>query len=39
MEWDTSYVNFKYTKGREETTEQVWCVWFFSQCLTEPEDE
>lgn len=24
VEWDTSYVSFTYTKGREETAEQVW---------------
>lgn len=31
MEWDMSYVSFKYTKGREETAEQVWffCCFFF----------
>lgn len=29
MKWDTSYVSFKYTKGREETAEQVWFVCLF----------
>lgn len=34
VEWDTSYVSFKYTKGREQTAEQVCFVFVFVFLLT-----